>query len=306
MNTPIKTIFFEIVGKCNAKCTYCITGNGTQSGGIVDLEKFKETIQTLFEKNIADQNTLFYLFNWGEPFLHPKFNEIISFLSQKNIKYYLSSNFSIIPKNISKDSFKSCQGIIISMPGFSQSSYDKIHQFKFNKILENINSILNFIPSEKLQVSYHLYQFNITEIKQAQEYFKNIGIRVFSSFAFFNDYNMATKYLKNELSLEEFKKVSKDLLLYYVDDLLEEMPKNYICPQFSQMNIDENCNVVQCCVAPSSSKDYLVCNIKDFTIDKHINRKNRDICKECYSTKCVYWVHNTGNVSTKFIYGIVK
>lgn len=86
MNTPIKTIFFEIVGKCNAKCTYCITGNGTQSGGIVDLEKFKETIQTLFEKNIADQNTLFYLFNWGEPFLHPKFNEIISFLSQKKYK----------------------------------------------------------------------------------------------------------------------------------------------------------------------------------------------------------------------------
>ena len=105
MDTSIKTIFFEIVGKCNAKCTYCITGNGTQSGGIVDLEKFKETIQTLFEKNIADQNTLFYLFNWGEPFLHPKFNEIISSLSQKNIKYYLSSNFSIIPKNISKDSF---------------------------------------------------------------------------------------------------------------------------------------------------------------------------------------------------------
>ena len=306
MNTPIKTIFFEIVGKCNAKCTYCITGNGTQSGGIVDLEKFKETIQTLFEKNIADQNTLFYLFNWGEPFLHPKFNEIISFLSEKDIKFYLSSNFSILPKNISKESFKSCQGITISMPGFSQNSYDKIHQFKFNKILENINSILNFIPREKLKVSYHLYQFNITEIKQAQEYFKNLGIKVFSNFAYFNDYYMATNYLQNNLSLEEFKKVSQELLLYYVDDLLKEMPNDYICPQFAMINIDENCNIIQCCVAPSSSKDYLVCNIKDFTIDKHINRKNRDICKECYATKWVYWAHNTGNVSTKFIYGIVK
>ena len=38
MNTPIKTIFFEIVGKCNAKCTYCITGNGTQSGGNVSTK----------------------------------------------------------------------------------------------------------------------------------------------------------------------------------------------------------------------------------------------------------------------------
>ena len=275
-------------------------------GGIVDLEKFKETIQSLFERNIADINTTFHLYNWGEPFLHPKFSEIISFLSKRDIKFHLSSNFSIIPKNISKDSFKTCQGITISMPGFSQSSYDKIHQFKFKKILENINSVLDFIPAEKLQVSYHLYQFNITEIKQAQEYFKNLGIQVFSSFAYFNDYNMATKYLQNELSIEEFKKVSKDLLLYYVDNLLEEMPKDYICPQFSMMTIDENCNIIQCCGTPSSSKDYFVCNTKDFKEDIFLNRKNRDICKECYATKWVYWAHNTGNVSTKFIYGIVK
>ena len=275
MNTPIKTIFFEIVGKCNAKCTYCITGNGTQSGGIVDLEKFKETIQTLFEKNIADQNTLFYLFNWGEPFLHPKFNEIISFLSENNIKFYLSSNLSILPKNISKDSFKTCQGITISMPGFSQKSYSKIHGFNFSKILENINKIKDFIPSEKLQVSYHLYQFNITEIKQAQGYFKNLGIQVFSSFAYFNDYNMATKYLQNKLSIEEFKKVSKDLLLYYVDDLLEEMTTDYICPQFSMMTIDENCNIIQCCGTPSSSKDYFVCSTKDFKEDIFLNRKSQ-------------------------------
>ena len=306
MNTPIKTIYFEIVGKCNAKCAYCITGNGAQRGGIVDLEKFKETIQSLFERNIADINTTFHLYNWGEPFLHPKFSEIISFLSQKNIKFHLSSNFSIIPKNISKDSFKTCQGITISMPGFSQSSYDKIHQFKFDKILENINFILNFIPAEKLQVSYHLYQFNITEIKQAQGYFKNLGIQVFSSFAYFNDYNMATKYLQNKLTIEEFKKVSKELLLHYVDDLLEEMPQDYVCPQFSMMNIDENCNIIQCCAAPYSSKDYFVCSVKDFNQNVYKNRKNRDICKECYETKLVYWFHNTGNVSTKFIYGIVK
>lgn len=306
MNTPINTIFFEIVGKCNAKCAYCITGNGEQRGGIVDLEKFKETIQSLFERNIADINTTFHLYNWGEPFLHPKFSEIISFLSKRDIKFHLSSNFSIIPKNISKDSFKTCQGITISMPGFSQSSYDKIHQFKFKKILENINSVLDFIPAEKLQVSYHLYQFNITEIKQAQGYFKNLGIQVFSSFAYFNDYNMATKYLQNKLSIEEFKKVSKDLLLYYVDDLLEEMTTDYICPQFSMMTIDENCNIIQCCGTPSSSKDYFVCSIKDFNQNVYKNRKNRDICKECYETKLVYWFHNTGNVSTKFIYGIVK
>jgi hypothetical protein len=80
------------------------------------------------------------------------------------------------------------------------------------------------------------------------------------------------------------------------------MPQDYVCPQFSMMNIDENCNIIQCCGTPSSSKDYFVCNTKDFKEDIFLNRKNRDICKECYATKWVYWAHNTGNVSTKFIY----
>ena len=59
MNTPIKHIFFEIVGKCNAKCTYCITGNGTQRGGIVDLEEAEglglsdEDIEKLKEKMLV-------------------------------------------------------------------------------------------------------------------------------------------------------------------------------------------------------------------------------------------------------------
>ncbi len=117
---------------------------------------------------------------------------------------------------------------------------------------------------------------------------------------------MATKYLQNNLSIEEFKKVSKELLLYYVDDLLEKMPKDYICPQFTNVTIDENCNVIQCCGTPSSSKDYFVCSTKDFKEDIYQDRRNRDICKECYTTKLVYWAHNTGNISTKFIYGIVK
>jgi MoaA/NifB/PqqE/SkfB family radical SAM enzyme len=306
MDMPIKRVYFEIVGRCNAKCAYCITGNGSQKGGMVDLEKFKYTIQLLFKKNLVNYDTIFNLYNWGEPFLHPQFNEIISFLSEKNIKFYLSSNLSIIPKNITKDAFSSCQGITISMPGFSQNSYDKIHGFDFHKILSNINQLTNFIQADKLLINYHLYQFNLSEIKIAQEYFKNLGMKIFSSFAYFNDYNMAVKYLTNDFSIEEFRKVTKELYLYYVDDLLKEMPLDYICPQFSQMNIDENCNIVQCCATPANSKDYFVCELKDFTIDKFVNRKEKDICKECYNTKWVYWAHNTTAISTKFIHGIVK
>lgn len=306
MKIPAKNIYFEIMGKCNAKCAYCITGNGTQRGKGVDIGKFKETIQILFEKQIADKETVFLLYNWGEPFLHSKFNEIVSYLSERNIRFYLSSNFSIIPRKISKDSFASCQGITISMPGFSQRSYDRIHKLKFEAVLDNINQITKFICADKLLVNYHLYQFNITEIKSAQKYFKELGIRVFSSFAYFNDYNMGIKFLRKNLSNNEYDKVTRDLLLYYVDSLLNEMPDDYLCPQFSSVTIDENCNIVQCCGAPSSHKDYFLCDPREVNEDILLSKRNKSICGECYETKLVYWAHNTQRVSTEFIYGIVK
>ena len=149
--------------------------------------------------------------------MHPEFNEIISWLSNNNIKFYLSSNFSVLPKNINKNGFKTCQGITISMPGFSQASYDKIHGFKFERILQNINKIKNIASATKFIVSYHIYQFNIQEIKEVQKYFKDLSIEIFSNFAYFNDYNMAQKYLQNKFTCEEWNSLSKDMTLHYVD-----------------------------------------------------------------------------------------
>lgn len=306
LTIPLKNIFFEIVGKCNAKCTYCVTGNGTQTGTFVDVKKFKETIKSLYDRNIANMDTNFYLYNWGEPFLHPHFNEIVTFLSDSNIKFSLSSNLSVMPKNIDSHSFNSLQNLTISMPGFSQNSYSRIHGFNFEKILENISKLSKIIPVEKMQVAYHLYQFNISEIRVAQAYFKNKNIKIFSSFAFFNDFDMGTNYLKNSLPIKDMNKAGKELLLFYVDDLLDKMPQDYSCPQFKHMNIDENCNVIHCCGAPKSSKDYLVGEACSFDINK-LNRRNQSaICKECYETKFVYWVHNPGKISTEFMHGILK
>lgn len=130
---PFNQVNFEIVGKCNAKCTYCVTGNGTQTGDFVDLEEFKESIQLLYNKNLVDKNTIFHLYNWGEPLLHPNFSKIIEFMSESEINFSLSTNLSVIPKNITPESFSNLNSITISMPGFSQNSYNKIHGFNFYK-----------------------------------------------------------------------------------------------------------------------------------------------------------------------------
>lgn len=165
---------------------------------------------------------------------------------------------------------------------------------------------MKFIPKEKILIAFHIYQFNITEIKIAQEYFKHLGIRVFSSFAYFNDFYMAQKYLANSFNTIEMQKISKELLLFYVDDLLLEMPDNYSCPQLDILTIDEKCNIIRCCGVPRDSEDYKISDINSVNKQQLLVKDKANICIGCYKTKLVYWGHNTGKVSTDFIHKILK
>ncbi|MGB9762980.1 MAG: radical SAM protein, partial [Minisyncoccia bacterium] len=170
---PFSRVVFEISGICNAQCPYCITGNGTQKGNFVDFEQLKLTVEKLINENLIDSNTVFELYNWGEPLLHPMFVNIVNFFSSLNIKFVLSSNLSKIPDKIQHANFDSLQQFNISMPGFSQNSYDKIHGFKFKDILSNIIKLTNIIPKEKIRILFHVYQFNYYEIQEAFKFFNN-------------------------------------------------------------------------------------------------------------------------------------
>ena len=76
--------------------------------------------------------------------------------------------------------------------------------------------------------------------------------------AYLNDYYLAMGYLQSSLSTEQLKDISKDLLLYYVDDMLRDRPAEYRCPQFDMLTINENCDVLTCCAIPKTHPDYRV------------------------------------------------
>jgi MoaA/NifB/PqqE/SkfB family radical SAM enzyme len=139
---------FEISGKCNANFEYCVSGKKSISGSFqqknssfIDLERFKSAINYMLKNELIGTDSTVGLYNWGEPFLHPKFKEILSFLNMKGVNYALSTNAS---KLIEFENFdlKNLKKITFSMPGFSQESYDLIHGFKFERIKSNIKKML--------------------------------------------------------------------------------------------------------------------------------------------------------------------
>ncbi len=253
-------IYFEISGICNGKCWWCQTGkrniSGTSSGKFVDFNEFKRAIFYLRENGFIGVNTEIALYNWGEPFLHPKFKEIIKFLNTENLKVVLSTNCSKAVLFEEDGILSNVQQIILSMPGFSQRSYDRIHGFNFRNIIKNILEITRNFRSVGFQgrflLAFHVYQFNVNEILPAAEFAKQNQIIFLPSLAFINDLERALQYVNSELESSDLKKATQDLFYFYLtDEAIEERkkqrPKDYICPQYSLLNIDDDCNVITCC-----------------------------------------------------------
>jgi MoaA/NifB/PqqE/SkfB family radical SAM enzyme len=304
-------VYFEISGVCNAKCKYCQTGKANRErlvgqkypvGQFVDLDEFKKSIEYMLANRFINSNTTIALFSWGEPFLHPKFKEIINYLSNLNLHFGLSTNASKPVYFENNSALKYLKEITFSMPGFSQESYDKIHGFNFIKIKENIVSIIeNFRQcgfTGSAYVSYHLYQFNLTEIQATIEFCKKYNIKFKGYCAYFNGRDMFEKYLRNELEYSELKCAATELLLGSIEKRLTEfnqMDKNYNCPQFSQLTIDEHCNVLICCGYSTAFPNAVYKKIYNVNNVNEINawRKNSKECRECIDIGLAYVGNNT-------------
>lgn len=296
-----KNVYFEISGICNAKCPWCITGiknlKGASDGKFISIEEFERCIKYMLNNKIIGKNSTICLYNWGEPFLHPKLKDIIKILNSYDLRFGLSTNASY-PIFFSEESIlEKLSFICFSMPGFSQNSYDKIHGFNFQKIKENIKNIVcNFKNNGfvgEAYIAFHLYQFNRDEALLAKNFCEELNIKFNSSWAYFNGYSILKSYLDNSMDYHTLKKVSKELELFYIDELLNNKPINYKCPQWEVLTIDEECNVLTCCGVDRGLKDYSIGKISDLSYEDIIRlKKSKNICKECNNLGQSYLWHN--------------
>jgi organic radical activating enzyme len=295
-------VYFEIVGFCNARCPWCVTGNKSLNqvsypSRFINVNDFRNAIVTLLEGGlIYPRESLISLANWGEPMLHPELSEILKILRKNDVNFAISTNASKFV-NLENDVLGNLQEIRFSVPGFSQSSYDRIHGFNLESILKNIEMFCKNIRKEgsnaKLMMAYHLYQFNIDEIDAAMKFCSLNGIEFYPYVAYLNDFNLAKAYLDKSISAELLRWIGKDLFLHYVDELIAKTPQDYQCPQFNILTIDEYCNVLTCCALSKDHPEYSLGNL--FTLSSDNIRKGKlsqKVCIECVKLGISSWVHN--------------
>ena len=111
--------YIEISGACNACCPYCVKGSGVQDqGGFMSVKTFDKILDYLSVNNLLPISGCIHIFNWGEPTIHPKINEIIGTVGKYGLRAFISSNLIYLPK-FNRKSLSILNGIEISLSGFS-------------------------------------------------------------------------------------------------------------------------------------------------------------------------------------------
>ncbi len=261
---------------------------------VMDLNTYIAILDHLFAQGIADTKTNFGFYNWGEPLLNPEFNKIVEYMYDNKLSYHFSTNGSVpLKETWSHAVFGKCTSVILSFPGFSQNSYDRIHGFRFDKIKSNVEKIISTLKRygcKDITMNYHCYQFNLgSEYWQAKKFCADEDISFVPTCAYINDYERSIGYLNGTLNKEDYKTIGENLLLFYVKDLIEQRSEQYECPEFKRLTIDENGNVLPCCVPQNE----ILGNIFDLTSERlEIVRRQATSCIECRKYGEDYWAHH--------------
>lgn len=288
-------ITIEISGRCNAKCIYCARQRFNQrfAGNNMSLILFKQILNHLIDIKLLQKNhtNIITLYNWGEPFLNPNFNDILTILKNKNLRANISSNFIIKPK-INNDNLSTISDITLSLSGFSQKTYGKIHGASLDRVLNNFESVYKKMrkhsPNTKIHISWHRYKFNEKEFWKAYKYFNRPGINFIPTVAFLNDLHELLNYTTGKLSKDRLTQAKKDIFLEHISKELsyhKKRSKGYHCALWNDLVIDENGELILCCnVTNNDSKQVLGHILKMSINDIWYNKLSNPLCKPCISS----------------------
>lgn len=219
-DTYVYTI--DVVGTCNLRCPSCPVGNLPDSErpkGFMPLATFRRVIDKIRAESPVAAPEI-WLFNWGEPFLHPELPGMIELLNEHGLASFLSTNLNI-RKGLSAVIAANPGVIKVSMSGFSEATYSATHARGRLDLLEsNLHRLRELIDEHgadtRVWVGQHVYRNNRDEVEPVAGLCRELGFEHRPIAAFYQP-------LEKLLALAEGETLDEPVL-----DLLLEHPRDYL------------------------------------------------------------------------------
>ncbi|MBE9463095.1 SPASM domain-containing protein [Dyadobacter subterraneus] len=160
-------ISFEPTTSCNLRCPECPSGlrSFTRPTGMMEEKLYKKTIDEL-----AD--TLLYLIFYfqGEPYLHPKFFELVNYAHEKGIYTATSTNAHYLTDEKARKTVESgLDRLIISIDGTTQETYEQYRiGGNLEKVLEGTRNIIKWKKELKSSTPHVIFQFLVVKPNEHQ------------------------------------------------------------------------------------------------------------------------------------------
>lgn len=172
MRKPIQwglpmSISFEPTTSCNLRCPECPSGlrEFTRPTGMLQQDFFEQTIDDIH------QELLYLTFYFqGEPYLNPKFLDMVKYASDKGIYTATSTNAHYLNDDKARKTVESgLDRLIISIDGTTQEVYENYRVGgKLDKVLEGARNIVKWKKELNSKTPFVFFQFLVVKPNQHQ------------------------------------------------------------------------------------------------------------------------------------------
>lgn len=179
------SLFIDTVNVCNLRCPFCPTGTGDldRSRGFMPVDLFKRVID-----EVAAHTYMVFLFDWGEPLLHPQLCDLIEYANGHRMYTCVHSNFSVaLNEQKAEHMIRSgLSHLSLSVDGASQGVYEQYRKKgQLDLVLKNIELMIRTrqrmgLSRPHLRWRFLAFKHNEHEIDKAREIAKELGVDEFS------------------------------------------------------------------------------------------------------------------------------
>ncbi|MDX1667072.1 MAG: radical SAM/SPASM domain-containing protein, partial [Saprospiraceae bacterium] len=161
------TISIEPTTACNLRCPECPSGLRafTRPTGRIDTDFFRKTIDEL-------QRELLYLIFYfqGEPYLHPRFLDMVTYAREKKIYTITSTNGHFLSEENARRTVESgLDRIIISIDGTTQEVYEQYRrEGNLETVLEGARRLVRYRRELSSVTPHIVFQFLVVRPNEHQ------------------------------------------------------------------------------------------------------------------------------------------
>ena len=189
--SPTYVYAIDVAGTCNLKCPTCPVGNspiGSRAKGFMEVDLFRRIVEKIVADGAAARPEIF-LFNWGEPLLHPKLGEILGLIHAAGMPSHLSTNLNV-DRGLREMAKANPTNLKISISGFTPQAYERTHAGgNLALVKSNLYRVRHELDkagaTTRVWVGHHLYRNNIHQQEDVAAVCRELGFEHHPIVAFF-------------------------------------------------------------------------------------------------------------------------